>query len=196
MWVRLIFKACIIFTFFCMNGCVESSFNLAKDSRLPKWFEMPKGLSRSEVSVTMDYYIMPGGRKATFKLYKIDDYFSLKTITGEQAGLYPIELKNSQTGYPNGYPSYEVITVDGVTDIVEHRKMEPIFYMVDDPAIWKELGVKKQVAQMLSTITTMPHLVATWGLEGQFPVVSLGRLMLRSSDFSASAMSALTVRWV
>ena len=44
-------------------------------------------------------------------------------------------------GFPPGYPAYEVITVNGITDIIEHRKMEPIFYVTDDPAVWKELGV-------------------------------------------------------
>ncbi len=41
----------------------------------------------------------------------------------------------------DGYPAYEVITVNGVTDIVEFRHMEPIFYMTDDPRVWKELGI-------------------------------------------------------
>ena len=35
-----------------------------------------------------------------------------------------------------GYPCYEVITVNGVTEIVEHRRMEPVFYIVtDDPVL-------------------------------------------------------------
>jgi hypothetical protein len=42
------------------------------------------------------------------------------------------------------YPQYFAVTVDGITDIVEHKKMEPIFYMTDDPAIWKELGVMQR----------------------------------------------------
>ena len=35
-----------------------------------------------------------------------------------------------------------VATVNGITDIIEFRKMEPVFYMTDDPAVWKELGVE------------------------------------------------------
>ena len=41
----------------------------------------------------------------------------------------------------SGYPSYEVITVNGVIEIIEHRKLEPIFYITDDLAVLKELGV-------------------------------------------------------
>jgi len=44
----------------------------------------------------------------------------------------------------SGYPSYEVITLNGITDIIEHRRMEPIFYVTDDPAVWKELGVGRK----------------------------------------------------
>lgn len=53
----------------------------------------------------------------------------------------PIRLKDPRPGFPNDYPSYEVITVKGITDIIEHRKMEPVFYVTDDPAVWSELGV-------------------------------------------------------
>ena len=41
-------------------GCPEANFDLAPDSRLPKWFKLPPGLSRADVTVTMDYYIPPG----------------------------------------------------------------------------------------------------------------------------------------
>ena len=45
---------------------------------------------------------------------------------------------------PGYYPAYEIITVNGITDVIEHRKMEPIFYITDDLAVWKELGVGKK----------------------------------------------------
>jgi hypothetical protein len=51
------------------------------------------------------------------------------------------QLKHPPPGFPPGYPSYELITVNGIIEITEHRKMEPIFYITDDPAVWKELGV-------------------------------------------------------
>ena len=42
-------------------GCSEANFNLAPNSRLPKWFKLSTGLSRADVTVTMDYYIPPWG---------------------------------------------------------------------------------------------------------------------------------------
>jgi hypothetical protein len=59
-------------------------------------------------------------------------------------GLEPLQLKHPPPGFPPGYPSYEIITVNGITDIIEHRKPEAIFYVTDDPTVWKELGVAQK----------------------------------------------------
>lgn len=128
----------------CIMGCAEASFTLAPESRLPKWFDVPEGRLRSELKVTMDYYVYPRNRVAVFKLYEDDKFIPLKKITGSARGSRPLELKNPPSGFPKHYPSYEVITVNGMTDIIEHRKMEPIFYVTDDSAIWKELGVEQK----------------------------------------------------
>jgi len=130
-------------TFFLM-GCSESHFNLSSNSRLPKWISIPNGTSRQNINVTLDYYIYPSSREAVFKVYEKDNFFRLEKIVGLLQGSSPLALKNPPKGFPKGYPAYEVVTVGGVTDIVEHRAMESIFYMVDDPAIWKELGVEQK----------------------------------------------------
>jgi hypothetical protein len=88
----------------------------------------------------MSYYVKPGGRSATFILQDKKGR-TLTKVDGKDKGLEPLQLKNPPQGFPPGYPAYEVITVNGITDIVEHRKPEPIFYITDDPAVWKELGV-------------------------------------------------------
>ena len=118
----------------------ESTFELASESRLPKWITLPPELTRADVSVSMSYYVMPWGRSATFILKDTKGRIRTK-VNGRTRGLGPNQLKHPPPGFPPGYPAYEVITVNGITDIVEHRKMEPIFYITDDPAVWKELGV-------------------------------------------------------
>jgi hypothetical protein len=121
----------------------ESTFELASESRLPKWITLPPGLARADVSITMSYYSMPWGRSATFILQ--DKKGKIRTKEhGKVRGLGPNYVKNPRPGFPPGYPAYEVITVNGITDIVEHRKPEPIFYITDDPAVWKELGVGRK----------------------------------------------------
>lgn len=125
----------------------ESSFNLAQDSRLPLWFNIPTGLTRADIKVTMGYYIdVPFGRVAVFKLLDKNDKLIAKA-KGKQEGNSPIILKNQKPGFPQGYPSYEIITVKDNTDIIEHRKMEPIFYVTDDPVVWAELGVSQNRKQ-------------------------------------------------
>jgi hypothetical protein len=125
------------------TGCdwfPESTFDLASESRLPKWIILPPGLTRADVSITMSYHSKPWGGSATFILKDTKGKIRTK-VNGKTRGLGPNQLKHPPPGFPPGYPVYEVITVNGITEIIEHRKMEPIFYITDDPAVWKELGV-------------------------------------------------------
>ena len=116
----------------------ESTFTLASESRLPRWMALPPGLTRADVSVNMSYYVKPWGGSATFILRDKKGQVLAK-VNGKDKGLKPLQLKNPPKGFDPGYPAYEVITVNGITEIIEHRKMEPIFYVTDDPAVMKEL---------------------------------------------------------
>ena len=145
--VRFCLKLVLLIATIGLAGCLESSFELAPESRLPKWLEAPKGVPRSDLRVTMDYYSTFSGGEFVFKFYDKNKFFNVKKIaltTDEQPTIRTVELKNPPAGFPKGYPAYNVVTVDGITDIIERRKMEPIFYVTDDPAIWKESGVKQQ----------------------------------------------------
>lgn len=141
------------FAFFCITltvmgsaiGCEsfpESTFELASQSRLPKWITLPPGLTRADVSLTMNYYIWPWGRRATFILRNKKGK-ALEKLEGKVRGLGPNRLKHPPPGFPPRYPSDEVITVKDTTEIIEHRKQEPIFYVTDDPAVRKELEVRQ-----------------------------------------------------
>lgn len=121
-----------------VTGCVESTFQLADSSRLPKWITIPPGLTRTDVSVTMNYYVGLFGRTAEF-IEKDEDGKILSKVNGRLKGPCPLLLKNPPAGFSPGYPTFEVITVNGQTDIIEHKKMEPIFYVNDDPNVRKEL---------------------------------------------------------
>jgi hypothetical protein len=146
--IRRIDKTLLLFVALSISalaivGCEyfpESTFQLASESRLPKWITLPPGLTRADVSITMNDYVSPLGRSATFILQDKKGR-TLTKIAGKDKGTEPLQLKNPPRGFPPGYPAYEVVTVNGITDIVEYRKPEPIFYVTDDPAVWKELGV-------------------------------------------------------
>jgi len=120
----------------------ESCFDLSSTSRLPKCFSLPAGTSRENATVHMCYFVKQTGRTASFVLRGAHDQ-KLAEVEGTERGLEPLTLRQSPAGFPPGYPSFEVITVAGITDVIEHRRMEPVFYVNDNPAVWAELGVSK-----------------------------------------------------
>src|SRR5580698_7051326 len=122
------------------KGFPESTFELANESRLPKWITLPPGLTRTDVSIEMSYYVKPWGSSATFILRDTKGRVRTK-VDGKLKGSEPLHLKRPSPGFPPGYPSYEVITVNGVIEIIEHRKLEPIFYIKDDLTVLKEQRV-------------------------------------------------------
>lgn len=124
-----------------LAGCLEASFILAPESRLPKVFEVSEGTSRSDFKVTIDSYSDNDDGYNVFNLRKKSSFFNLEKIkiTNIKG---PFRLKEQSADYPEGYPFYVVISINGVFDIIEHRQKDDIVYMVDDPAVWKELGVK------------------------------------------------------
>jgi hypothetical protein len=122
------------------KGCEyfpESSFELANESRLPKWITLPPGLTRADVSLTMNYYSAPWGYDTQFILRnKNNQTIEKKVGNGKcQPGF---QLRNPPQGFPPGYPAYIPVTVKGVTEIIEHKKPEPLFYVTDDPLVWKQ----------------------------------------------------------
>jgi len=115
----------------------EPCFDLAPESRLPDWFPIPAGTSRDGVTVNMCYYIpLASGRTATFAMRDAGEgKKELAEVSGALRGPYPLHVPNFPAERPPDYTSYEVITVGDLTEVIEHRRMEPIFYVVDDPAV-------------------------------------------------------------
>ena len=132
-----ILLAIVCFTNMGCEFLAESTFKLSDESRLPKWVTLPPGLTRADVSLTMSYYIWPWGRSAQFILRDKNGQI-VKKENGKMRCGKPFELENPPQGFPPGYPGYEEITVNGITEMIEHRKMEPIFYVTDDTAVWKQ----------------------------------------------------------
>jgi hypothetical protein len=127
-----------------LTGCglfPESTFELSQETRLPKWFTLPKGLVRSDVTVSMSYYIDSSGRSVTFELRDIQKN-KIAKVKGTQLGLDPLELGVAKAEATSKYSSYEIITINGITEVIEHRRMEPIFYITDDPNVISELKAK------------------------------------------------------
>jgi hypothetical protein len=116
----------------------ESIFVLSDASRLPKWFTLDEGISRSQVSVEMSYYISPFGRTATFVVKRRDGRLISKA-NGKVRSDHPIYLGPPTSDPLRQYPSYEVVAVNGISEVIEHRAMEPIFFVSDDAAVLNQL---------------------------------------------------------
>ena len=136
--MKMRYRACLLFSIFSLSGCLESSFELSAESRLPKWFSIPDGVSRSDYTVLMDMYSTFTGGKIVIELRKTGTFWSIEQYTvdtGEQPSIRTIRPTAPKAGFPEGYPRYIVITINGVTDIIELRKMEPIFFMANYPTM-------------------------------------------------------------
>ena len=133
--LSLIAGVCI---FACaVSGCLESSFRIASESRLPKWVTLPAGVERADVSLTVSYYTTLWGDSVQFTLQDKNKQ-TIKKVSGEDRCLKPFQLTNSPGGLPSGYPNYAVVTVDGITEILEQRRPEDILYVTDNPVVWKQ----------------------------------------------------------
>jgi hypothetical protein len=143
---RWVFIAALCISAGAMTGCLESSFDLASESRLPQGIALPTGLNRADVSVTLDFYTM-GLAKFTLrdKTGK-----KLATVTGKTKG-DPIYLKSSPQGPDPTGPGYELVVINGVTEIMEcrpyreHENMEQngrivaLFNVIDEPSIREQI---------------------------------------------------------
>jgi hypothetical protein len=140
-------RVLILFLAYCqlMSGCAESFFDLASDSRLPKWFTVPVGLSRKDVVVTMAYYDLPSGRSATFKLWDSNGRkLAQLSATVWPGGPRSLGKLNPPRGVEKGaYPVYEIVTANGVIEVLEQKRMEPLLYVSDDPEVKRALGLNK-----------------------------------------------------
>jgi hypothetical protein len=110
-------------------SCAESFYDLDQDSRMPKWFSTPSGLTRADVTVSMAYYVLPGKKTATFKLWN---------NRGGVMAKIDATIENESTG--DDYPYYALMTANGVSEVIEYRQAGAIFYISDDPGIRKQLS--------------------------------------------------------
>lgn len=122
------------------RGCVESSFQLRANSRLPRWFgDEVSRAGRSEYSVEMSYFVpLMDIDNAVIELRRPDGR-RVRTITGKSCW-HPA---TRWTKLPDGSfqaapdPHFVIVTAGGVTDVVEHRS-GPGFGMSDDPEILRQ----------------------------------------------------------
>ncbi len=107
---------------------------------------IPSGLTRSDVTVSLDYETFG---KAKFTLRNKTGK-KLSTVIGETKG-NPIYLKTTPKGADPTGPGYQMVIIHGVTEIIKNRpyrehedmvqngRIVALFYVIDDPAEKKEV---------------------------------------------------------
>ena len=100
-----------------VRGCAESDFD---GSRLPRWFTLANGQSRSDVIVLMTYYIGPGGGRANFVLRDRNDR-KLAEVEGPVRDIQPQTLTPPPPSGPLPYPVYEVASDRLVSVLLQHH---------------------------------------------------------------------------
>jgi hypothetical protein len=113
------------------RGCAESAFELASESRLPRWFQVPPGYQRADLTVTMTHYIPLVGEGTTT--------FVLRNSRGQVLERADASLESDAE--PTPYPRYRIFTVGDKREVIEHRRLEPVFYINDDPQVRSRLGL-------------------------------------------------------
>lgn len=136
----LVFAVAIIGACSPTRWCIESSFSLSADCRLPRWFNTPSGANRLDYEVTMDYWgpLVGSTRTATVTL-RDHRGRALDSVIADMFGHEPLIIGPTPTSGRFPYPRYELLTARGITEVIEHRRMEPIFYVNDDTDIRRKL---------------------------------------------------------
>ena len=128
-----------------IRGCVESQFTLAPDSRIPKWFSLPPGYARGDVTVKLTYYTPFAPVDDTVIQLMDKNGRTLAEVTGQSCWHPTMEKKRNKFGGfdPDTYPHYVYIQARGEIEVLEHRQA-PIFRITDDPILMKEALASKR----------------------------------------------------
>ena len=129
-WLLIISATCLIGCDL-RYGIIESEFTLSPESRLPKWFVMPAGYARKDLTMTLTFYTHPIFSKVKMVVRgPAPERKILQKTIGEHRW-HPLTV---QKGYDK-YPSYSIISVDGIEEVFEQKRLEPILYIADDPKL-------------------------------------------------------------
>ena len=122
------------------KGVLESEFTLSPESRLPIWFdELADDTTREEVTIYLRYYTSPFDVDDTILILK-KGWRTLGKVSGKSEH-HPKYWAWAHEDWPNRlYPGFVIITAEGKTEIIEHRKMEPIFYVSSEESVKQIMG--------------------------------------------------------
>ena len=117
-----------------IGGGVEAKFVLAPDSRLPAWLSIPNKLQRSDVVVVLKY--LTPSRDSDDAVVEIQDRDGRSLVSAHGQFCWHSSMQNKKNKFggfdSDVYPRYTYVKINGITEVVEHRRMEPVFRISDD----------------------------------------------------------------
>lgn len=114
----------LVLTSFILISCVESSFELADESPLPHYFQIPDSTERSDYRVE---YLLYQDR-AEMILYLASNDKKLAELSGTSTA-HPLSKKSKEA---NAYPSFTIFDFNGETELLEQRQADDIIYVVHE----------------------------------------------------------------
>ncbi len=111
-----------------MRGCAASEFELAPDSRLPRWMQRPSGYQRADVTVRIAFYTPP---------------VDVENVVAEMFHSHGKRL-DRQTGrffqFPGDtpvgrFPRWSIVVINGVMEVLEFRRLDSLYYVTDDKTL-------------------------------------------------------------
>lgn len=115
----------------------EASYTLSPESRFPRWFSMPEGYGRKDLTVQIHYYapIPPFTYDLKAELLGPPPDFR---VLDRASGMHRWHPDSERRGYQSN-PGYVIASVNAIEEVIEHRGLEPIFYISDDPKLIDEM---------------------------------------------------------
>ena len=98
-------------------------------------------MERKDITLSLSYYT-GGDFKLVIREKGASWFSSLQTIDGSSEH-HPEYWAWANEDWPaRSHPSFVILAYNGETEIVEHKKMEPIFYMSSTQAVEKFLNAQ------------------------------------------------------
>ncbi len=124
----------------------ESNFTLSPDSRFPRWFAIPPGYDRRDLTVKIYYYSPPPPFRSNTKVILLgpppDRRKLVKKIGHMRWHPSMNKSRNDRGGlYPEAFPMVTVDTIDGIEEIIEQKGPESILYISDDPHLRRAIAI-------------------------------------------------------
>lgn len=114
----------LILTSFVLISCAEFRFELADESPLPHYFQIPDSTERSDYRVE---YLLYRDR-AEMILYFASTNKKLAELSGTST-THPLSKKSKEA---NAYPSFTIFDFNGETELLEQRQADDIIYVVHE----------------------------------------------------------------